>query len=297
VFINANERFLDTLRPNFPNLHTVQDLIGKTDFDFYSSDLATAYRADDQRSISGGVEVQVVERYEPVGASATFVLTTKTPLRDTNGQIYALRIMFYNIPEPGQTTLPVFNTEWLRNYAISIDKDTNSIFLNANETFLATLRPSFPNILTVTNLIGRDDYYFYAPDLAEKFRADDHKVMVSGVDYSAIEDNQPLGGIRTSFQVTKKPLRRPDGTVYGIRILAWEIPQIDARLTSDSIEVKYPKTASEFILQRTVNLSSPTVWETVTVSATANDPISVVLPRTGGQSYFRLFLPETFVGP
>lgn len=289
VFINANERFIDSLRADFPQIRTVADLIGKTDFDFYPADLANTYRADDQRVIAGGVPWEVVERYQPMGGAATFVFTSKTPLRDDAGRIYALRIMFYPIPEPGQTTLPVFGSDWLRANAIAIDKDTNSVFLNANETFLATLRPSFPNLKTVTNLIGRDDYYFYPADLAEKFRADDRRVITSGIAFETIEDNQPLGGVRTSFQVAKRPLRRPDGTIYGLRILAWEIPQIRAGRREDSVELTFPGSAADFTLERTRDLHDPMIWEAIPRGGPpANGPVSVMVPLSETQAYFRL---------
>jgi len=288
VFINGNERFIESLRADFPQIRTVADLIGKTDFDFYPAGLADTYRADDQRVIAGGVPWEVVERYQPVGGAASFVFTSKTPLRDDAGRIYALRIMFYSIPEPGQTTLPVFGTDWLRANAIAIDKDTNSVFLNANEVFLATLRPTFPNLKTVTNLIGRNDYYFYPTDLAEKFRADDRRVITSGIAFETIEDNQPLGGVRTSFQVAKRPLRRADGTIYALRILAWEIPQIHAGRRQTSVELTFPRSAADFTLERTRELHNPVTWEAIPTGSTVNDPVSVILPLSETQAYFRL---------
>jgi tripartite-type tricarboxylate transporter receptor subunit TctC len=288
VFINANERYIESLQIDFPQIHSLADLQGKTDFDFYPTNLANQYRAGDRRVIEGGVPWETVEAYQPEGGAAGYVFTSKTPLRDTNGVVYALRILFYSIPEPGQTTLPVFDTPWLQANAITIDKDTNSVFLNANELFLASLRRSFPTIKTVTNLIGRDDFYFYPPDLAEKFGADDRRVMDSGIALVTVEDNQPLGGVRTSSQVTKRPLRRPDGTIYGLRILAWNIPQITARYSPDGFELSFPKSAAEFTLERTQNFGDPTTWETVPFTPTASDIITVTMPPSTAQSYFRL---------
>jgi len=283
VFINANERFLNTLRPAVLSL---EDLIGKNDLDFYPTVLAEAYRADDRRVLSNGVPFEVVERYQPEDGPAFFVLTTKTPLRDVNGLIYALRIVFYTVPEPGQTTLPEFTSDWLRANALSIDKDTNSVFLNANENFLATLRPSFPHIKTVTNLIGRDDYYFYPPDLAEKFQTDDRQVMTRGVAFETIEDNQPIGSPRTSFQVAKHPLRKPDGTVYGLRILAWQIPQLHSKRLQGGLELSFAQLSAGFTLERSLELGETAVWEQMTLVPSNNVPTS--LPAGQGREFFRL---------
>lgn len=287
VFINANEKFLATLAPK---VQTSQDLVGKTDFDFYPTDLANAYRSDDQRVISGGVTLEVVEKHEAPGEAPSFVHTTKIPLKDASGIVQALRVIFYDIPEPGQTTLPVFSTEWLRANAVSIDKDTNSVFLNANEKFLATLRPSFPEILTVTNLIGRDDYYFYPPDLAEKFRADDRQVMTRGIAFETIEDNQPIGGTRTTYQVAKIPLRGPDGTVVGVRILSWEVPQIHLERAASSLDVSFPKSADGFVVQRSLAISNTMVWESIPATSTNASSVSVAVSPGAEQSYYRLKL-------
>jgi hypothetical protein len=171
VFVNANDNYLQSLQKDFPQIHSLADFQGKTDFDFYPADLANRYRADDARVIAGGVPWETIEPYQPSGGATGYVYTSKTPLRDTNGVIYALRAQFYTVPDPGQTTLPVFDTAWLQANAIVIDKDTNSVFINANENFLASLRPTFPEIKTVTNLIGRDDFYFYPTNDALKYRA------------------------------------------------------------------------------------------------------------------------------
>jgi len=285
-FLNANETFLKSLKPGF--FQSPAELAGKTDFDFYPSNLAGEYRLEDSQVRDSGNDSETIELRQTIGGVPVQVLNLRTVIRDSAGHIFAVRNSFYPVPTPEQTTLPEFGTEWLRANAISIDKDTNSIFLNANENFLATLRPTFPNIKTVTNLIGRDDFYFYPAELAEKFRADDRRVMSRGIAFETIEDNQPIGAARTSFQVTKRPLRNVDGTLYGLRILAWQIPQIMARRMSSSLELNHPRSAEGFAMQRTFSLPNIDGWENIPSSTTNNDSVSTVVSSAGTESYFRM---------
>ena len=65
---------------------TPEDLLGKTDFDFYPRELATPFFEDEQKVIrSGQAEVNREEvGLDPQG-NTSYVLTTQVPLRDKNG--------------------------------------------------------------------------------------------------------------------------------------------------------------------------------------------------------------------
>ena len=67
---------------------TAQDLIGKTDFDVFSAEHASAASRDEQRVISTGEPVLGKVELETYGGRPdTWVSTTKMPLRDSGGQI------------------------------------------------------------------------------------------------------------------------------------------------------------------------------------------------------------------
>ncbi len=195
------------------------------------------------------------------------------------------------------TTLPVITDPWEQAHLVIIDKDTNSVFLNANERFLETLRPTFPQIKTVDDLIGKNDFDFYSADLANKFRTDDRRVLDSKIPFETVEDNQPLGGIRMSYRVSKSPLRHPDGTIFGLRITSLPLPQIQVRSSVGSVEVSYARNSADFALQRSGRLGFGANWETIPVAGGGTDPVSVTL-LGGSSSYFRLAhfpqYPETW---
>jgi two-component system, sensor histidine kinase and response regulator len=67
---------------------TMQDLIGKTDFDVFSAEHASEASRDEQRVISTGLPVLGKVELETYGGRTdTWVSTTKMPLRDSGGQI------------------------------------------------------------------------------------------------------------------------------------------------------------------------------------------------------------------
>jgi hypothetical protein len=289
VFINANELYLQSLQPAFPEIRSVTNLIGKDDYYFYPTNLAEKYRADDQRTIQSGQPFETIELNQPQGGAASYVYVSKTPLRDTNNVIYALRIVFYAIPAPNQTTLPVYTNSWDREHIYVIDKDTNSVCLNANELYLQSLRSSFPEIRSVTNLIGKDDYYFYPTDLAEKYRADDQRTIQSGQPFATIEVNQPQGGVARYVYVTKIPLRDANNVIYALRIVYFELPTLTAQRTTQGMLLEWQGDGTGFVLQQTQNLHTPGTWTVVNAPKTVtNNVVGVLVPTTEAEAFYRL---------
>ena len=76
---------------HFMGATTPEELLGKTDFDFYPQELAARYYADGQKVIQSGQPL--VSREEPtvdVAGNRKWYSTTKVPLRDSRGKIVGL---------------------------------------------------------------------------------------------------------------------------------------------------------------------------------------------------------------
>lgn len=90
---DADGRFIltNTAHAQAAGIINPDDLIGKTAFDVFSPQLATQFHEDDQRIIDSGEALINAER-ETVDAQGQrkFVLTTKIPWRDKDGQILGL---------------------------------------------------------------------------------------------------------------------------------------------------------------------------------------------------------------
>ena len=70
------------------DIKTEDDVIGKTDHDFYAASRADTYRADDEAVMASGIPM--VNRLEPAPeplGSPRLVTTSKIPLRDKEGRL------------------------------------------------------------------------------------------------------------------------------------------------------------------------------------------------------------------
>jgi len=192
-------------------------------------------------------------------------------------------------PNAAVTVIPPPANAWATHYLYVLDKDTNGVFLNANELFLQSLRPLFPEIQSVTNLAGHDDFYFYPPEQAEKFRADDQRVIAGGAPIETFEVNQPVGGERTVVQVTKVPLRDEHDRIYGLRAIWHQQTPMTVKLAPDAVEISIPEDASIFHLERTDTLGPEGSWRPENAPVQVANGLRIFrVNRVPNQGYFRL---------
>lgn len=92
-FTFGNQQFCKTLgRP-------LEEIIGKTDFDFFPADLAEKYQNDDRRVLETGEPYETVEEHQPPGKAKMYVQVVKTPLRQGDGTIIGLQAIFWDITQ------------------------------------------------------------------------------------------------------------------------------------------------------------------------------------------------------
>jgi PAS domain S-box-containing protein len=77
---------------------TPEEIIGKTDYDFYPKELAEKYRSDDKRIIKTGKIEDIEEKYIENGEDR-WVHTIKTPYKDAKGNIIGMLGIFRDITE------------------------------------------------------------------------------------------------------------------------------------------------------------------------------------------------------
>ena len=188
-----------------------------------------------------------------------------------------------------QTVIPPPANPWAARSLYVSDKDTNSIIINANDLYVASLQPLFPAIQSVTNLIGHDDFYLYPADLATKYRADDARVMASGSMFVTDEPNQPAGGVRTIVRVIKIPLRNSTGDMVGLRAIWFTQPPLTYSNSADGLVWSFPADADLFRLERRNDLGPSAVWTAQTVLSNAvSGHLTYPVSAPGAQGFFRL---------
>ncbi len=92
-FTFVNQRFCNTIGQSAGNI------LGKTDFDFFPSELAAKYQQDDRKIMETGKLFETVEQHQPSGGEMIYVQVVKTPLYDAQGRAIGLQGIFWDISE------------------------------------------------------------------------------------------------------------------------------------------------------------------------------------------------------
>ncbi len=90
-FTFANRRFLEVSQI------TTGELIGKTDFDLHSPELAEKYRSDDRAVLESGQVQELIEERAILDGEYAVVQSIKTPIYDGSGKINGIQISFWDI--------------------------------------------------------------------------------------------------------------------------------------------------------------------------------------------------------
>jgi PAS domain S-box-containing protein len=95
-------------------------------------------------------------------------------------------------------------------------KDRDSVYVSCNENFARDLgiRPD--------QCSGKTDYDFFPRELADKYRADDRRIMEAG-QTEDLEERYLQDGQDVWVQTIKTPIRQEDGRVVGILGVFWDI--------------------------------------------------------------------------
>jgi len=97
-------------------------------------------------------------------------------------------------------------------------KDKNSVYVSCNNNYARDLK------IKPDEIIGKTDYDFYNKELAEKYRADDKRIMKSHkTEY--LEEKYIQNGQEVIIQTVKTPLKDEKGITIGILGIFWDITE------------------------------------------------------------------------
>jgi PAS domain S-box-containing protein len=146
---------------------TPDEMLGKTDFDFFPEELAAQYYADEQALFRSGQPL--VNRGEPVidhAGNRLWVLTTKVPLRDSRGQIVGLVGMNRDITERKQVEEALQKSE--ERFRRLSEASFEGILIH-EEGKVIDANQAFATMLgyDLSEVIGRNALDFATPELRE----------------------------------------------------------------------------------------------------------------------------------
>ncbi|MFN8454408.1 MAG: PAS domain S-box protein [Anaerolineae bacterium] len=115
---------------------SLEELIGKTDYDICPPELAEIYRQNDQKVIASGQPLEVIEEHQPVGKDKILVRAVKSPTYDSAGNINGIQAIFWDITERQQIERALRTSE--ERYRTIFEQSRDMIYITAREgEFLA----------------------------------------------------------------------------------------------------------------------------------------------------------------
>jgi PAS domain S-box-containing protein len=193
------------------------ELVGKTDYDLYPSELAEKYRRDDRMVMETGELFSDVEENRTRDASYYFEVR-KTPVRDSGGRIVGIQAVFWDVTERKCVEDALRHERYLLHSLMEhlpdsiYFKDAQSRFVRVSRGLARKFGLSEPS-----EAIGKTDADFFTSEHADEARADELRVMESGIPIlGKVERETWHGGRETWCSTTKMPLRDSQGKVVGL---------------------------------------------------------------------------------
>jgi PAS domain S-box-containing protein len=151
---------------------SAQELVGKNDFDMPWKEQAELYRADDRRVLDlGEPKLNYEEPQTGPTGQVTWLRTSKIPMRNANGQVFAVLGMYEDITEQKRLQQQVQESFERRGYQVQVSTDISQEVAAATE-----LNELFDRVVTLT----KERLGYYHTQLLRYDPVQDAVVLISG---------------------------------------------------------------------------------------------------------------------
>ncbi len=212
-------------------LDGADDIVDKSDFDFFSEEHALETFADDQEVIRTGAPIVGKKERETLADSrTTWVLTTRVPWQNSDGQIIGTFGISKDITELMKVDEELQRQNDLLQALLDqmpdriYFKNTQSRFVRVSQAMVDRL-----NVETPDQVIGKTDFDFHPPELARQFMQDEELIMATGQPLvNKMEKQKNAHGETVWASVTKVPVFDPMGQVTGLIGISRDITELKA---------------------------------------------------------------------
>jgi diguanylate cyclase (GGDEF)-like protein/PAS domain S-box-containing protein len=199
------------------------EVLGKTDFDFYARPQAQIAFDREQEIIRTGQPLfDFEERMVGRDGREVWFSVCKLPLRDADGKIVGTYGLSRDITSHKQQEEKLRHSEALYHSLVEslpqciFRKDLNLNVVFANQKLCQSLG------VTLQELMGKNDFDFYPPELARKYQEDDRWVIKTGKVFETVEEHQDPGKPKQWVHVVKAPIFDFRGYVVGVEGIFWD---------------------------------------------------------------------------
>ncbi len=206
---------------------SVDDLIGKTDFDLFPADLAKKYLADDREVMQSARLHHDVERHQGAGGKQIHVEVWKSPVHNSRGEVVGIQAMFWDVSDQKDAEHQIEFEKFL--LATLLETVPDSVYFKDAESRFIRMSRSCAEKFGLSDPrqgLGKSDADFFCMDHARKTLEDERRIMETGEPILAeIERETYEDGKETWCSTTKVPLRDPSGRVIGTFGISRDVTQ------------------------------------------------------------------------
>ena len=207
----GNKKYCESMNRTF------EELVGKTDFDFFPAELAKKYTDDDCHVLETGVLLHDVEAHRTRDGEDIFVEVLKGPVLNAAGEAVGIQVMFWDVTDRKRAEAALDHERYLLHSLLDnlpdsiYFKDRQSRFVRVSSGLADKFGLADPNVA-----IGKTDADFFTLEHAEQARNDEQEVMRTGNPIlDKVEKETWSKHDDTWCSSTKIPLRDGSGAIIG----------------------------------------------------------------------------------
>lgn len=216
-----------------------QEIIGKSDWDFYNEESARSYLNDEQEIIrTGKADIGKLEKSVWKNGAPRWLLTSKLPLRDRDGRIIGTFGISKDVTALKEAEANLASERDL--LCTLLDNSPDCIYFKDRESRFVRCSKAFEKLFKVSDrsqFIGKTDFDFFTDEHARPAFEDEQEIIRTGQPLLGKVEKETHGDGRTTWCLTNKmPWRDRDGNIvgtFGISKGVTALKEAEAKLASE----------------------------------------------------------------
>lgn len=211
-FIFGNKQFCSTIG------QPLEEIIGKSDRDFFPAELAEKYIIDDRSVIAGGKPIEIVEEHVTPDGRKMYVRVVKSPVRYSKEKAPGLQGIFWDITEEIVAEQELQKERDLLNSLMDYTedmiyfKDTDSRFTRVNRYMLKKF-----GMDDLSEIVGKTDADLFGTMHSQKALEDEQDILRTGQPLIGIEEKEDYNDKQDTWvSTTKMPMKNSQGEIIGV---------------------------------------------------------------------------------
>ncbi|MDX1930118.1 MAG: response regulator [Pirellulaceae bacterium] len=255
--IYANKMYLDRRKLK------LSDVVGRTDHDLFSKEVADRYAEDDLHVLATGAVLHKFEENIDANGNGNWIEIVKGPLLNAEGRVSGVQILFWDASDRKQAEIALERERYLLHALL--DNIPDSIYFKDKESRFVRISRSMAekfHIAEPATIIGKTDADIFTSQHADQARSDELEIMRTGQPVVALVERETWKDHADTWcSTTKMPLRDSVGNVVGTFGVSRDITELklieaELRVARDQAD-RANQSKSEFLANMSHEIRTP----------------------------------------